>query len=640
MIRCQGVGLPLIIVFISCLIYVSNGQVRYNVVANTVHGTVQGFSIPSHYAAYYNRRINVFLGIPYAKRLTQYLDWRREFRFNRPDRPSWSGTWDATYYRPACPQHSWHVRETVPGFNAQNISEDCLYMNIFTPNRTNEFPSNSPTLYPVMVFIHGGGFVVGASQQYPGVFLAERNIVVVTFNYRLGPLGFLSTNSRDAWGNYGMWDQVRALEFVRENIEAFRGNPNLVTLVGQSTGAACVGLHLLSPRSNNLFVRAIMQSGSDRSEWAIVKSNDDARSYAIDLAMEIGCPTGDMARLINCLQVSRTADEIVNASSLVRLMPASVGNPWGPVVDIGQGAQWSFLPETPQSMRQQGRFKYFKIMAGLNKDDGSYFIPNLQDLEQGVDTTKFSNIINEFLTDRKVEDLVNTKDALEFQYTWWPQPKNMSMIRQMLMDMMTDYMFGTGMDEVVKSHALYNSTYVYNFEYYSWNDFLPPWRGIAHGQELQYMFGFPYINETYKDIFGLHPRQQYDYQDRNVSEYMISLWTNFTAYGNPTPKTYDTVVHFRNCTWLQYDLFNHSYLYIGNKSENLINYRQSYYGFWRQYFPQLFSRPSFIETVAGTSAVSKDYQIATYSMASVGALLIIILLALCIALYRRRPRDY
>ncbi|XP_063446000.1 cholinesterase 1-like [Mytilus trossulus] len=639
MIQYHGAVLPLICILMCCLVKLSYED---QIVVSTRHGSVRGFSIPSHYSRYDNRKINIFLGVPYAKRLTQYLDWRREFRFNRPDKPSWSGTWDASYYRPACPQHMWHVKETVPGFNKQNVSEDCLYMNIFVPHDTDEIPSNSPTLYPVMVFIHGGGFVVGASQQYPGVFLAERKIVVVTFNYRLGPLGFLSTNSRDSWGNYGMWDQIRALEFVKENIEAFRGNPNLVTIAGQSTGAACVGLHLLSPRSNRLFVRAIMQSGSDLSEWAIIKSNDDAKSYAIDLAMEIGCPTGDMSRLVNCLQVSRTADEIVNASSLVRLKPASVGNPWGPVVDIGQGAMWAFLPETPRSMRSQERFKLFEVMAGLNRDDGSYFIPNVRDLEEGIESNKFGNIINEFLTDRNVEDLFNTKDALEFEYTWWPQPGNKSMIRQMLMDMMTDYMFGTGLDEVVKGQAKHNKTYVYNFNYYSWNDYLPPWRGIAHGQELQYMFGFPYINQTYKDLFGVYPRQQYDYQDRNISEYMISMWTNFTASGNPTPKTFNTLLHFKNVTWLQYNNFNHSYLEIGNTSRNLINYRQNHYGFWRKYFPQLYNRPNFIKNTGSSSTddQGKNYQIATYSLVGLAVLLSVIVLSLCIAVYRRRPKDY
>ncbi|KAJ8322336.1 hypothetical protein KUTeg_000807 [Tegillarca granosa] len=449
---------------------------REEVTVDTIYGPVKGFSIHSHYSAYERKRINVFLGIPYAKRKSQYDDFQREFRFKKPKKPYWGGVWDATYYRPACPQPLWYVKQTVPNFSYKDVDEDCLYLNIFSPQRTDEPSSISPSLYPVMVFIHGGGFVYGAAQQYPGVFLAERNVVVVTFNYRLGPLGFLSTGDGNAIGNYGMWDQYRALEFVRDNIKFFRGNPGVVTLFGSSTGAAAVGLHLLSPRT----------------------------------------------------------------------------------------------------------------------------VSNLPTLADGISDVQFDNILYEFLNDRDVEDLTNTVDALTFQYTYWPQPKNFSMVRQRVIDMMSDYMFGTGMDEVVKAHSRFNHTYVYVFDYFSWNDYLPRYRGIAHGQELQYVFGFPFINETYKDLFGVYPRQYYDYADRNTSEYMIALWTNFSSSG------------------------------------------QTEYAFWRQYFPKIWNRPSQFTTPKSAQEAQEvtNFKTATWSLMSVGIILIIIVFALCIAMCRMRPKDY
>lgn len=622
-----------------CIVLFWPSEATDNVQVFTSNGYVNGFSIHSHYSAYERKRINVFLGIPYAKRLEQFDDWRRDFRFRKPEPPYWQGVWDATYYRPACPQHMWYIRQTVPSLQKHNVSEDCLYLNIFTPNNTDEPPSNSPSLYPVMVFIHGGGYTLGSSHQYPGVFLAERGVVVVTINYRLGPLGFLSTNDRNSAGNYGMFDQVRALEWVRTNIEHFRGNPNVVTLFGQSTGASSVGLHLLSPRSDKLFQRAILQSGSDRSEWSYIEGSD-AAEYAKDLAWELGCPTDDNFRLIQCIQLYRTADEIVNASAKIPPRNGNVGNPWGPTVDGPiNGAFYSFLPESPKSMREQAYFKKIKIMAGLNKDEGSLFVPNLKTLESGVSSTEFGNIVNEFLVKRKVEDLTGTGEAVKFQYTYWPDPQNESMIRTRLSDMMSDYMFGTGMDQVVKVQSLYNTTYVYEFAYYSWNDYLPHWRGVAHGQELQYVFGFPYINKTYTDIFGLFPRQRYDYADRNVSEYMISLWTNFSSSGNPTPRTFD-LKFFRGTTWGEYNLYNHSYFKIGNFSHNLTNYRQSEYGFWRKYFPEIAIRPYYITTSIPQEAAKAEFQTATWSLTSACALLLIILLSMCIVLYRRRPKDY
>lgn len=616
---------------------------KYNVIVNCRHGAVEGFSIPSHYEAYDRQRINVFLGVPYAKRIPEYSDWRRQFRFNKPEKPAWTGIWDATKYRPACPQVPWLVKQTVPGFDrATDTSEDCLYMNIFVPNKTDEHPMRNPPLYPVMVFIHGGGYTMGASNQYPGVFLAERKVVVVTFNYRLNALGFLSTGDHYCPGNFGLWDQQRALEFIKENIKDFRGNPGMVTIFGQSTGAACVGLHLLSPRSVNLFQQAIMMSGSDRSKWAAITDIDEARGYARELASELGCPSNDNQRMITCMQLYRTADEIVNASARVRVKQGSVGNPWSPVVDGPyQGAVYGFLIDPPKSMREQGRFQRLRVMAGLVKDEGSFFIPNLPTLESGVTPNQFDNIVLEFLRDQKVADMVNAMEALTFEYTYWPQRQNYSWIRQELIDMMSDYVFGSGMDESLRSHALYNRTYSYVFNYKSRYDYLAPWRGVAHGQELQYVFGFPYINQTYLDLFGVFPRQEYDldFSDRNISEYMISLFTNFSDSGNPTDKKY-LAKDFRNATWLEYNLKNHSYMEISNNSHNRINYRQKEYAFWRQYFKAVANRFSVYTTEAPKSFSASEYQVATWSLTALAGILVVIIIALGLVICRMRPKDY
>ncbi|KAL4218337.1 hypothetical protein ACF0H5_023075 [Mactra antiquata] len=515
-------------------------------------------------------------------------------------------------------------------------------MNIFVPNKTDERPVANPPLYPVMVFIHGGGWTMGASQQYPGVFLAERKVVVVTFNYRLNALGFMSTGDHYSPGNYGLWDQQRALEFIKENIRAFRGDPGMVTIFGQSTGAASVGLHLLSTKTHNLFHQAIMMSGSDRSQWAIVPDIEDAKRYARDLANEVGCPSNDNQRLVTCMQLYRTADEIVNASARVRVAEGTFGNPWGPVVDgPHQGSQYAFLVESPKSMREQGRFQRLRVMGGLVKDDGSFFIPNMPTLDDGVSTTQFDNILLEFLRDRKVADMVNAMEALKFEYSYWPQRLNYSWIRQELIDMMSDYIFGQGMDETIRAQNLYNKTYFYVFNYQSRYDFTPPWRGVAHGQELPYVFGFPYINKTYIDIFGLYPRQEYDmdYSDRNISEYMISLFTNFSDSGNPTDNKF-SVSNFANTSWLEYNLYNHSYLEIGNKSKNSVNYRQRQYAFWKEYFLAVSNRDNGQTTSRPESQHASLYEYSTWSLTALGVVLLIIVVALGIVICRMKPRDY
>ncbi|KAL3891614.1 hypothetical protein ACJMK2_003869 [Sinanodonta woodiana] len=453
---------------------------------------------------------------------------------------------------------------------------------------------------------------------------------------------FLSTGDNYSPGNYGMWDQQRAIEFVKENIQAFRGNPSMITIFGQSTGGASVGLHILSPRSANLFQQAIMMSGSDRCEWTYIPSTDYVKQYAKELGDQLGCPTNDNQRLITCLQVSRSADDIVNASARVRIKQGTVGNPWGPVVDGAFiGANEAFLPDAPKVMREQGRFQKIRVMGGLVSDEGSFYIPKLSSLESGVTPAQYENIVNEFLWDRKIIDMLNTKEALEFQYTYWPQPENYTMIRQELINMMSDYIFGSGMEDALKYQTLYNRTFFYVFDFRSRFDFLPPWRGVAHGQELQYVFGFPYVNETYNRLFGIYPRQEYDidYSDRNISDYMMNLFTNFSDSGNPTALQYEKK-YFRNTTWLEYNVYNHSYLYIGNKSENRINYRQQYFAFWREYFVQLSNRPSYFTTAAPSSQRASSFETATWSLTALAGLLVIITIALFIVICRRRPKDY
>ncbi|KAK6167678.1 hypothetical protein SNE40_021648 [Patella caerulea] len=613
---------------------------RFRITARPTIGDVEGFTQPSQYMEKPNLWTNIFLGIPYARRPEQYDDFKRDFRFKKPDNPSWTGTWDATFYRPSCPQQTWLIRETLPGYS--DTSEDCLYLNIFAPNIKNEGISTNPPLYPVLVFIHGGGWIMGSSVQYPAMLIAERLVVVVTINYRLNALGFLSTGDVNSPGNYGLWDQLKALEFVKQHIAAFRGNPYKITLMGQSTGAASVGHHIVSPRNVDLFQRAIMSSGSDLSEWSVIPKADSIK-YAKALAYEVGCPVSEMERLMDCLKYYRTYDEIVNASMRVSLLRGSVGNPWGPVVD-GQlvGVDYAFLPDHPSDIRLQGRFKRIPIICGLVLHEGSFFIPNLPNLLDGVTPSQFENIVREFLYDRSAKDMITTSDAVEFEYTHWPDPKNFTHVREMLIKLLSDFMVGTGTNEVLNSHVIFNTAYSYVFKYRSWNDYLPPWRGVAMGQDLQYIFGFPFWNETYTNMTGLYPRQEYDYSDRNISQYMINLITNFTARGDPTPRDLP-LFEFRNSSWISYNLQNHSYLSITNKSENLTNFRQQEYAFWREYFPRVSGRDFYSGLSAPSEEIEKTshYEKATWSLTAAAVLLCIVLISLFIVMCcRARKKDY
>ncbi|KAH9368631.1 hypothetical protein HPB48_004650 [Haemaphysalis longicornis] len=207
---------------------------------------------------FFNKPIDTFLGIPFAEPPLRELRFRKPM----PTKP-WEGIYNAVQKPFPCLQYDTFVTKRI-SIDASNSTEDCLYLNVWTPalhcNTIERCGAKS-----VIVFFHGGGFDTGGSSYffYDGTQLAALgDLVVVVPNYRLGVFGFLSAGHPDAPGNMGLLDQLAALQWVRDNIVHFGGRPESVTLVGQSAGAMSVGFHMLSPLSRGLFRRAILQSGS------------------------------------------------------------------------------------------------------------------------------------------------------------------------------------------------------------------------------------------------------------------------------------------------------------------------------------------------------------------------------------------
>ncbi|KAI0239442.1 Neuroligin-4, X-linked [Lamellibrachia satsuma] len=492
------------------------------VVVRTYYGDVRGFSVPwdiedtvwdrklYEYPPWYMRRINCFLGIPYALPPLGYL------RFQRPHKPRWYGTYEANYFRPACPQRIDSLREDIPGYPKANISEDCLYMNIYAPNVTTH---SDKTLYPVMV-------------------LATREVVVVTFNYRLGALGFLSTENEYATGNWGLWDQQLALEFVKENIKAFRGDPDRITLCGEGAGASSVGIHLVSPisRGKGFYHQAVMMSGSDLSSFAYIRPAWRPREYTTRLAKLLNCPTHHSYDMVQCLRDSNKHkwQEFVETQDFILPHDGVLGAVWAPVQDSSYNTKMPFLPETPYELRRAHEFEKVPLIIGLNTEDGAQKANDtLRGLENGMLGETFKTYVSRMIDDWLVQEDYKSRayEAIEFQYTYWPDPENSSARTQEFINMLTDLQVGVGMDQVIKMQSLYEPTYVYQFNYKSWNDWLPRWMGVSYSAALPYVFGFPYLNETVVNETELIPRQWYDYEDRNISDWMMYLWTNFAKYG-------------------------------------------------------------------------------------------------------------
>jgi para-nitrobenzyl esterase len=261
-----------------------------NSVVETSHGKLRGIE---------ERGVCVFRGIPYAQPPVG------ELRFRSPVPPQpWTGVRDASRFGPAAPQNA-ALLGPLLGLGVGQMSEDCLSLNIWTPK-----PDGGRR--PVLVWIHGGAFILGAGSQtlYEGSVLARRgDVVVVTINYRLGALGFLHLkglcgDALPASGNEGLLDQIAALEWVRDEIAAFGGDPTNVTIFGESAGAMSCATLLGAPRAQGLFHRAILQSGSAN----YVSPPEDATRIAAELLSELDCSPGQAAKLRE-----RPAERIVEA---------------------------------------------------------------------------------------------------------------------------------------------------------------------------------------------------------------------------------------------------------------------------------------------------------------------------------------
>ncbi len=301
----------------------NNGNVNpLDTISTKVTVTIQGYGKAE------GRRetaVDIWKGIPYAAPPVGAL------RFAPPEAaPPWAPSrLDASKFGPDCYQLVDPILN--PAADSDHMSEDCLYLNVFTPaghvgrSRQGKFLSGTKLL-PVMVWLHGGAFQQGSSRrpEYDGRRLAERDIIVVSVNYRLGALGFMVSSSDGLYGNFGLMDQRCALHWVKNNIAAFGGDPENITVFGESAGAVMIGLHLLMEGAGTLFHKAIMQSNPLGYRFRSVVIADFIGSA---LKRSVDC------RDLACLRAERV-EEIMRAQSTLMGIPRSVGDffTWGPTL--------------------------------------------------------------------------------------------------------------------------------------------------------------------------------------------------------------------------------------------------------------------------------------------------------------------
>ncbi|MEO8300365.1 MAG: carboxylesterase family protein [Rhizomicrobium sp.] len=304
----------------------------------TAEGPVEGFA---------KNGVTQFLGIPFAKPPVGGLRWM-------PPQPvtKWTNVRRGDKFGPTCAQ----ITTLGPFAGPPNSNEDCLYLNVFTPDVKAKLP--------VLVWIHGGGYVDGETNDYDATKLAaDGKLVVVTLNYRLNLFGFLAQPALDkedhAGGNYGIMDMQAGLRWVQRNIAAFGGDPNNVTLGGQSAGAGAAAANVVSPGSRALFHRAIFQSGG----YTPVATKAIAQERGAKFAAAAGCK-GDDVTVAKCLRALPASKIIAMAGT------PSANGPFisGPMVD------GKVIPEQMIDAFNSGRFNKMPIMIGTTRDEANFNI--------------------------------------------------------------------------------------------------------------------------------------------------------------------------------------------------------------------------------------------------------------------------
>jgi len=442
----------------------------------------------------------VYKGIPFAAPPEGDLRWK-------PPRPAArrSSALVAAEFGPEC------VQRGIFGDDDEDESlrdEDCLYLNIWKPEKNGVFP--------VMVWIHGGALTMGSGsgRLYWGERLvAKEDVVVVTINYRLGHFGFLShpalseEDQRGSSGNYGLLDQVAALEWVKANIANFGGDPGNVTIFGESAGGWSVCNLLACPPAKGLFHRAILQSGGCDT----VKTMEAGFEDGLDFAEKIGCGGADA---LGCMRdrdpekIYAKLDEAAAEEGGGIEDMATLGFSWVPHVD-----GWA-LNESPIAALQSGRFNQVPFMVGSNRDEAKLFtmyVPGIRLMSRFTIRRLFRRFEARELLDG-IEDL--------YPYRDYNRPLDA------VIDAFGDAVLGCKCFEAAEAVSRYQPTYYYRFDYDDHR--APDMLGAAHAVEIPFVF----------DNLDAPPmptllKKRHLPKAQEMSDIMRSYWANFARNGDP-----------------------------------------------------------------------------------------------------------
>ncbi|XP_077988293.1 neuroligin-4, X-linked-like [Glandiceps talaboti] len=573
-------------------------------IVTTDYGKVRGKRINLDNT--YLRDVNAFLGIPYAAPPTGNL------RFRNPLPPlRWAGVLNSTTYGPVCPQNIEITENTSPWRRKilnrvapymETMSEDCLKLNIFTPVKDahrGDVDMGKDRVKAVMVFFHDGNFVEGAGSLYDGSVLASKgDVIVVTINYRLGILGFLSSSDENAPGNFGLQDQILALQWVKDNIRAFGGNEFLVTVFGSGSGAASAQLLAMSNLTVGLIHRVIAQSGTATAPWVFAK---EPIKHLRMVTEAFGCNREEMAAIVECLRHVPYGEMVQIQQQTSRYYPA-----FGPVIDgivIGEDPLTTLVRDAEigdENDNRDGSPTYLSgipFLVGLVKSEAFVLIANDTDERGRLQPSKYKVLLDEFVESMHGENTQVSEQvamAINFEYTDWVSGKdNPYKIRDGIIEAMTDRLYALPVIENVQllSRAR-RSVYLYSYGHRLKNGDSPQWTGAIHGEEIPFVFGAPLVNGL-----GMF-EYNFSKSDALVSLAVITYWANFAKTGDPhTPTSqaptgihrhYELKFRFENLhRWPRYDMKSQEFVHIGSSPKIRDFYRSHKLAFWTEYVAAL-----------------------------------------------------
>ncbi|KOB70074.1 Odorant degrading enzyme CXE10, partial [Operophtera brumata] len=470
-------------------------------------------------------------------------------------------------------------------------SEDCLYLNVYTPDL------NPENLLPVMFWIHGGAFVSGSGNDdmYGPEFLVRHGVLLVTINYRLETFGFLCLDTPEIPGNAGMKDQVAALRWVNRNISQFGGNPENVTIFGESAGGASVGYHLVSPMTKGLFKRAIAQSGISACWWSYCAT---PKEKALALARKLGCYSEDDKVLYEFFK-NQPSDTLINVKAPITLaqsIKTCYEPPFAIVNEKDFGGERYFYGECTHSNLASNIHEDVEVFTGYTTDDGLICMGIGSQLETKLlqMNTYYEEFVPKWIemtcpilqqldVGKKLKKLYFSEERIEASD--WEQLVKFYSANYFLYDITQWINTIAGLNK--------NKVYLYMFSCVSDRNVQAKYVGleslvkdkpvVCHGDDLMYLFNAKEICEKVDSTSNSF----------HLIDKVTKLWTNIAKYGNPTPDDSFGV------KWSPYTLETQEYLDIGNELKVQADPNKEEMEFWEEIFKTY--APDFVFVLNGNN---------------------------------------